>query len=183
MDIPVALCHCEKYNTEIITDIIKNLLKLFLDNRSLYQKNILVKPNFVAPQNTKNSCTHPVVIKTVCEYLLEKGAHVIIGDSPGFGSAQKVAKKSGLLHSISNLPVNIITLKYPHYFDVPFGGKIGISSQALASDLIINVPKLKAHSQLALSGALKNLFGCVVGFRKALVHRIRVALLMVLHVI
>ena len=40
----------------------------------------------------------------------------------------------------------------------------------LEADKIINVPKLKAHQQLLLSGALKNPFGAIVGKRKAYWH-------------
>ena len=47
---------------------------------------------------------------------------------------------------------------------------VGISSVALDADVIINLPKFKAHQQLVATFAVKNMFGCVSGKRKALWH-------------
>jgi uncharacterized protein (DUF362 family) len=48
--------------------------------------------------------------------------------------------------------------------------KVGISSVALDADVIINLPKFKSHQQLTATFAVKNMFGCVSGKRKALWH-------------
>jgi len=48
--------------------------------------------------------------------------------------------------------------------------RIGISSVALDANVIINLPKFKAHKQLLATFAVKNMFGCVSGKRKALWH-------------
>jgi len=47
---------------------------------------------------------------------------------------------------------------------------VGISSVALDADVIINLPKFKTHQQLVATFAVKNMFGCVSGKRKALWH-------------
>ncbi|MFW5870390.1 MAG: DUF362 domain-containing protein, partial [Candidatus Sumerlaeota bacterium] len=41
---------------------------------------------------------------------------------------------------------------------------------ALDADVVINLPKVKAHSQAGLSLGLKNLYGTIAGKRKALYH-------------
>ena len=38
------------------------------------------------------------------------------------------------------------------------------------ADGIINLPKMKAHQLTRITGAVKNLFGCIPGKRKALYH-------------
>ena len=48
--------------------------------------------------------------------------------------------------------------------------RVGISSAALDADVIINLPKFKTHQQLVATFAVKNMFGCVAGKRKALWH-------------
>jgi len=48
--------------------------------------------------------------------------------------------------------------------------KVGISSVALDADVIINLPKFKSHQQMVATFAVKNMFGCVSGKRKALWH-------------
>jgi uncharacterized protein (DUF362 family) len=50
------------------------------------------------------------------------------------------------------------------------GTKVGLSSIALDADVIINLPKFKSHQQLTATFAVKNMFGCVSGKRKALWH-------------
>jgi uncharacterized protein (DUF362 family) len=49
---------------------------------------------------------------------------------------------------------------------VPFLGSI-----PLDADVVINLPKIKVHGQMYLTLAVKNLFGCVRGRRKALLHQ------------
>jgi ferredoxin len=43
---------------------------------------------------------------------------------------------------------------------------IDLAEDALNADMVINLPKLKTHSQMLLTLGVKNMFGCVVGFRK-----------------
>ena len=50
------------------------------------------------------------------------------------------------------------------------GFHVGISRIALEADVIINLPKFKAHQQLGATFAVKNMFGCVPGKEKALWH-------------
>jgi len=47
---------------------------------------------------------------------------------------------------------------------------VGISAVALDADVIINLAKFKSHQQLVATFAVKNMFGCVSGKRKALWH-------------
>ncbi len=47
----------------------------------------------------------------------------------------------------------------------PFG-RIELAEDVLDADVVINLPKLKTHSQMLLTLGVKNLFGCVVGLRK-----------------
>ena len=38
------------------------------------------------------------------------------------------------------------------------------------ADVIINLPKLKTHCQMLLTLGVKNMFGCIVGFKKSQWH-------------
>jgi len=42
--------------------------------------------------------------------------------------------------------------------------------RVLEADVVVNIPKLKAHTQARLTGAVKNLYGCVPGRRKVWWH-------------
>lgn len=133
------------------------------------QTKVLVKPNLVTSRN-QLACTHPNVILSVCRYLLDCGANVTVADSPSCGSAKQVARSINLIPGLSRLGLKIKTLGRPVPLKLSFGDEIGISRDALETDMIFNIPKLKAHCQFRLTGAIKNMFGCVVGFRKAFAH-------------
>jgi uncharacterized protein (DUF362 family) len=133
---------------------------------------VLVKPNLVAPRNAALSCTEPDLARAVCAALLDLGLRVTVADSPAFGSAARVARAAGLDRTLKPLGLVVRSLKRPAPLALSFGGRIGLSRDALEHDLILNLPRLKAHGQMRITAAVKNLFGCVTGCRKALAHAV-----------
>lgn len=135
---------------------------------------VLLKPNFLWYKPSKKAViTHPFVIRAVAEIVKDAGGEVIVGDSPGIGSALSVAEKSGLTPFIERLSGKIIDfeerveVKTPENFVFK---RFEIAKAVTESDLIINLPKIKTHAQMYLTLAVKNLFGCVVGKRKIQWH-------------
>ncbi len=129
---------------------------------------VLIKPNFLAPAHPDRAITtHPNIVRAVAEYALDKGAVVQVSDSEAMGSFSKVIKDCGYEESLAGLPVKLseLTESANVMTQGPFG-KIELAKDALEADVIINLPKLKTHTQMALTLAVKNLFGCVVGARK-----------------
>lgn len=132
----------------------------------------LVKPNLLQAKDL--ACTHPRVVAAVCQWLLDKKASVIVADSPGFGSARNVAAAIGLSKLLTPLGLRVEELDKPVTVktELPDGRKINfkISRKALEADSIISLPRVKAHSQMRLTLAVKNCFGCVSSLRKAFCH-------------
>jgi uncharacterized protein (DUF362 family)/Pyruvate/2-oxoacid:ferredoxin oxidoreductase delta subunit len=129
---------------------------------------VLVKPNLLSPAAPDDAVlTHPLVVKAVCEYVLDRGAGVQLSDSPAIGSFEKILRISGIREAIQGLDVVCKPFEKSVKVDVgrPFD-RIEIAEDALNADLIINLPKLKTHSHMLLTLAVKNMFGCIVGFRK-----------------
>tara|TARA_B100000959_G_scaffold32793_1_gene31241 strand:- start:508 stop:1440 length:933 start_codon:yes stop_codon:yes gene_type:complete len=131
---------------------------------------VLLKPNFVTFANSQMSCTNPFFIKAVCEIFLDLNARVSIGDSPAFGSTKRISGGIGLSDMLKGLPVDIVNFTKGPRIQLSKGGYIQVASEAVEADLMINLPKLKAHSQLGLTASVKNYFGCVVGTKKAVMH-------------
>ena len=131
---------------------------------------VLVKPNLVTFRQAHLSCTNVNVVIAVCAYLKAKGAHPIVGDSPAFGSLKQVAKSCGLAPRLEELGVPLVPFREKVKVRLPCGVKVGLAREALSVDGIINLPKFKAHNQLLLTLAVKNLFGCVVGLEKPWLH-------------
>lgn len=131
---------------------------------------VLVKPNLVAAHRGPLACSEPAVVAAACAWLLDHGAKPWVGDSPAFGTARSVGRTIGLAAALAPLRVPLRGLGRPTRLGLDFGSSVGISRDALEADAILSLPRLKAHCQVRLTGAVKNLFGCVVGARKPLAH-------------
>jgi uncharacterized protein (DUF362 family) len=167
--IPVALAHCPDYDQAGLETATERLFQA-IGFHPAPGTRVLVKPNLIAARGGSLACSHPQVVRTVCRWLLDHGVQVTVGDSPAFGAAPTVARHIGLTEALADLNLAVVNLGHPVPLNLSFGGAISASRTALESDLILNVPKLKAHSQMRVTGAIKNTFGCVSGMRKAMAH-------------
>lgn len=138
-------------------------------------QRVLVKPNFLSndpPEAAVNA--HPAVVAAVVQLVREAGGDPLIGDSPGVWNLEKTADRIGIgpvAHELGVPVVNLadsVEVKNPR--DDAVFKKIEIAKAALEADVIISVPKLKTHQQMLLTLGVKNVFGCVVGKRKAQWH-------------
>ncbi|WP_320169199.1 DUF362 domain-containing protein [Maridesulfovibrio sp.] len=166
--IPVAFFRILEYESTIM-DTAVSLIMDECGFKVPAGTKVLVKPNLVSSKNPL-ACTHPNVTVSLCRYLKDCGALITVADSPGYGSAAQVSKAIGMTSGLERMGIKPRGLGRPVPLKLSFGETIGISRDALETDMIINVPKFKAHEQFLLTGAVKNLFGTVVGFRKAYAH-------------
>jgi uncharacterized protein (DUF362 family) len=166
MAIDVHLAHVGAY--EHVEPALFDILDM-LDIKVPETGYVLLKPNLISSRNSGLACTHPAVVRAAVRYFLDKGCPVVVGDSPAFGSAQKVADSNGLTAALHGMGARFVSLDCPQQTEIgPFTA--GISKWALEAGLIVNLPKVKAHCQMGISGGVKNLFGTICGFRKAWVH-------------
>jgi uncharacterized protein (DUF362 family)/ferredoxin len=129
---------------------------------------VLIKPNLLMPAPPEKAVTtHPLIVKAVAAFALEKGARVQISDSPAVGSFSKLLKIGGYADALAGLNVTIKPFEATVPVDVgaPFG-TIEIAKDAIDADFVINLAKLKTHTQMMLTLGVKNLFGCIVGLKK-----------------
>lgn len=139
------------------------------------RRNLLLKPNFVAPA-ADHSLTQPDFYLAVAELLLDHGCRVTIADSPAFGSAALCMRMQGALDEVRHLGIGVLTLQKPApSHGVPSHQAQRFNTLTIAAELqdydaLINLPKLKVHQQFVFTGATKNLYGCVTGKRKAWRH-------------
>lgn len=165
--IPAALLYCPDYAAPALGRITAQALEA-AQMRVSPGARVLVKPNLVTAQAL--ACSDPRVTAAACAWLLDHGARVEVADSPGFGSAEAVARAVGLAQELKTLGLAVRSLNRPVAVRLDTGACFKISRQALDCDLILSVPKVKAHGQMLVTLAVKNLFGCVSGLRKALIH-------------
>lgn len=132
---------------------------------------VLLKPNLVSGRlHNGFACTNGEFIAAVAELFLDQGASVAVGDSPAFGTAKGVMAACGIDRALKKLPVQLVNFGAPRQVKLSSGLSVGIAGEALDCDVLVNLPKVKAHSQLLVTLAVKNFFGAVVGFRKPWLH-------------
>lgn len=151
----------------MITDIMGSLLP-WVDKGAC----VLVKPNMFSPGTPEQAImTHPEVVRGVVEYLQDKGARVIISDSPAVGPFSSVMEVGGFNEALKGLRVECRPFRSEIWVDIghPFGN-IPLAEDAIKADVVVNLAKLKTHTQMTMTLAVKNLFGCVVGEKKAEWH-------------
>jgi len=166
----VGLAACRQYDRRLLKERLEALCNA-LGFKVSPGSRVLLKPNLVsAVRNKSLACTHPEVVAAAAEWLLDQGATVRVGDSPAFGSALGVMQACGISAALKGLPVAMINFEEPQAVRLASGLSVGIARAVGECDLLVNLPKIKAHGQLYLSLAVKNYFGTVVGFRKPWLH-------------
>ncbi|MEK6984389.1 MAG: DUF362 domain-containing protein [Nanoarchaeota archaeon] len=172
----VSLEKCNSYNQKEVDNSVNKLTKN-LGGISEFVKRgqkVLVKPNIVKGMKPEAcATTHPAVIEAVIKILKEQKCEVFVGDDPFANDAIEALKLSGIYDIckrqnakivVFNRKINaknengIVVKEFPltHYFD--------------EVDAVINLPKLKTHSQLYFTGAVKNLYSMMPGPRRGFYH-------------
>jgi len=129
---------------------------------------VLIKPNLLSPAKPETGIlTHPLVVRAAAEYVLARGGRVQISDSPAMGSFERVLKEGAYRDTFDGLSVDFKPFRTTVRRNIgkPFG-TIDLAADIFEADIVINLPKLKTHSQMLLTLGVKNTFGCVVGTRK-----------------
>ena len=172
----VSLVRCETYGTQVVEAAVRRAIDL-LGGISHFVKpgeHVLLKPNVLsAHPPEKRITTDPEIVRAVARLVLEAGGKPFIGDSPALGSFRKAATKTGMADIAHQLGIELVELSQPISVSPPEGSvfkKLEIAHQALDADVVINLPKLKTHSQMLLTLGVKNLFGTIVSQRKAEWH-------------
>lgn len=143
--------------------------------RSIFGRGdvVLLKPNMlsIAPPESA-AITHPELIRASILLLRGIGCTPIVADSPAFGTVMQVAEASGIAKVCSELDVPILTWRSTAHINHPFyrSRYLVVGKEAVQVDGIINIPKFKTHIQVGFSGAIKNMFGCLPGKRKTVMH-------------
>ncbi|MCF8008292.1 MAG: DUF362 domain-containing protein [Halanaerobiales bacterium] len=180
MNNTVYIKKCNIYNESLIKTSLDEIFSEMSISSDFISKGdkVVIKPNLLIGKKPEQVVTtHPLVIKKVIDYLKKYECKVIIGDSPGGPFTKKrlksIYKKCGFLEfeKIDNVELNYDT----SFSKVSFQDGLLIKSFQIANfikdaDLIINMPKLKTHSFMKYTGAVKNLFGAIPGMKKAEYH-------------
>lgn len=175
----VALVPLNTYDQPLVDAAVRQGVELLGGLRQFMQpeEKIVLKPNLLAralPQ--KAITTHPAVFSAVCKLLREEGyAHLSYGDSPGNPTTtpDKAAESAGIAEAAARYGVEKADFSSGSVVPFPEGKtakSFYLCKGVQDADAMINVCKMKTHALERITGAVKNLYGCVTGVNKAAGH-------------
>ncbi len=138
-------------------------------------KRVLLKPNVLGPcPPEQHVTTHPGVVSAAVAACRRRGAaEIIVGDNPGmtgYGSTDHAARVAGIVEAADGCYRNLAESPRPVHGATPRFDRLPVSRAVLDADVVVNLPKMKTHVATALTGAVKNTFGYVVGAAKTGLH-------------
>jgi uncharacterized protein (DUF362 family)/ferredoxin len=172
----VALVACDTYDDSKVYEAVKKGLDLIGGIAQFVKpgEKIVLKPNvLIGASPDKCVCTHPAVFRAAGKILLEAGAIVSCGDSPGFGGTALNMRMSGLKQAADELAIPLADFskgKAVTHKEALLVKHFVIANGVLAADGLVSLPKLKTHGLTRMTGAVKNQFGCVPGLLKNQQH-------------
>lgn len=172
----VVLVRCESYEEEVLDKSVARGLELLGGANTFFSPadKVLIKPNvLIGDPPEKNTTTHPKVFAALARALQASGVSLTYGDSPAFGPPIVSMKTSGLAAEADKLGIPLADFVHAEDVALPEGQLIKhfpIAKGVREADGVISLAKFKAHALTRLTGAVKNLFGCIPGVIKTEFH-------------
>jgi len=179
----VIIQECKNYELESIIEKINSAVEILggWDKYVKPQDKVLLKVNLIGPLSSDSAAvTHSEFVRAMVRILKGRNCNVWIGDSSGGAIAGiaptaqalkasgyvKVAEEEGA--EIKNFDREGVVAVRP---ESQCEETMYIAKPMFDADVVINLPKLKTHSAQIFTGAVKNVFGCIPGLRKAKYHK------------
>ena len=179
----VALFECRSYDTDLVMAKINSAVELLGGWEKYVQSGntVLLKVNLIGPKPSSSAAvTHCEFVRAMIRILKARGCTVWIGDSAG-GAIGGIAPTAQAMKAAGYEKVveeeDALIKNFDREGAVGITPKSGmeetmyIAKPYIDADVVINLPKLKTHSAGIFTGAVKNVFGCIPGLRKAKYHK------------
>lgn len=172
----VVIVPCEDYDSErVYHGLAAGLTELGGIERFIGRDDsILVKTNYLLVSEKESAAvTHPAVTGAMLRILSEHGyANVLYGDSPGHGTSKTASEKLGLTEentygAKAAVMNEEVAVPFPEGVECK---EFHFTREVAECDSIINLCKMKTHALMRVTGAVKNVYGFVCGYRKAMGH-------------
>jgi uncharacterized protein (DUF362 family)/Pyruvate/2-oxoacid:ferredoxin oxidoreductase delta subunit len=172
----IGIQHCDSYAPEVVGTAVERVLSSVIasEGSELAGKRILLKPNLLSARDPARAITtHPHVVGAAIDYFKALGAHVSVGDSPAGAvrGVRRVWESTGMMEICDRRGADLVNLEAGGLVSKVLNGRsYEIARVVYDFDRIVNLPKLKTHILTLLTASIKNMFGCVPGFRKSVLH-------------
>ena len=112
------------YDYQALKSALFEMIRAIEDGKIKRQARVLIKPNLLMPATPEHAIlTHPLIVKAIVEYVLDKGGRPLISDSPAMGSFEKIKKQGGYQKVLRGLEVEFKAFNTSIKKDIgePFG--------------------------------------------------------------
>jgi uncharacterized protein (DUF362 family)/NAD-dependent dihydropyrimidine dehydrogenase PreA subunit len=143
-------------------------------------EKIVLKVNLLlAAAPEKAVTTHPAVVTAVGKMVRQRGGSAVIADSPGSGyqyterTLERVYRTCGMADAAgaAQIDVNLdTTYRAISFPDGKLIKRLDVITPVAEADGVINLCKLKTHTYMGMTGAVKNSFGVIPGLAKPGYH-------------
>lgn len=176
----VSLERCDSYEDEVVYAAVEKLINSIGGWKSFISpgKKVAIKPNLLMFKKPESAAiTHPSVVKAVVSQIQKAGGIVTIVESPGgpynASMLKHVYKATGIENTADetgavlnyDLRVSKIVNEQSKYIK-----QLEVLKPLADADVVVNLPKLKTHTMMTYTGAVKNMFGAIAGTAKADMH-------------
>ncbi|MGI5850008.1 MAG: DUF362 domain-containing protein, partial [Christensenellales bacterium] len=176
----VYIAKCSDYDYDRVEDaVLKGIEALGGLNKLLKGKHtVAVKPNLLKMHKPEDCVTtHPLVVESVLKAIVGSGRKATIVESPSgpysIRNLQPIYHATGMVDAVNsagaalndNFDVEQVFLEHGRAVK-----NMRIAKAVLNADSVITAAKLKTHTMMTYTGAVKNLFGVVPGLSKAECH-------------
>ena len=179
MRAPVYVARCGSYRAEELEPLIERIFEeLHIFDELKPGMTAVLKPNLIMRSKPEGAAiTHPAFVAAVGRCVKKAGAKVLIAESPGGpytpGIMKSHFKGCGYTDMAESMGFSLYTDCVSKSVTLPNGKicrQLEVIEPFLSADYIIDLAKLKTHSMVGFSGAVKNMFGAVPGLQKPELH-------------
>ncbi|MGA9138585.1 MAG: DUF362 domain-containing protein [Methanocella sp.] len=147
---------------------------------------VMIKPNFTQPPNPSlkfgpresdltvhnHVCTDPFAIKAACDFITSHGGKPLVAEGSKWpGGTRGVFLQMGcesllegtgavLVDTITDRPEQRVTVSPSKVWNEDFG-ELEVNCIFEGVDVLLNLSKLKSHSNALVTGAVKNMYGAL----------------------
>ncbi len=172
----VSLTACPDYDESRVFEAVNKAVELVGGIKKFVKpgQKVLIKPNMMGGHPPEAGITtHPMVLKAMIRLVINAGGKPAVGDSPGYDDPRKAFVACGFKQVCDDTGALFADFTDGIEARNPTGLRFKsytIARAAREADVIINLPKLKTHHLTGITGAVKNMFGCVPGLLKTEYH-------------
>ena len=175
---PISIVPCQSYDpTEVKPALARLLAPIGGLDWVCRGMKVAIKANLVSMMKPERAATtHPALLCALVELLHERGAEVVVGDSPGglYNAAflNRIYAATGMREveaagATLNQNYDVREADFP---DALVAKTFAYTAYLDEADAIIDFCKLKTHGMMGMSAAAKNMFGVVPGTFKPEYH-------------